>query len=327
VNRLPERPVQKPIILMYHRIADLALDPWGLAVAPDRFEEQLAVLRDLREPLAMTDFIDHLDKGDLPANAVGVTFDDGYVDNLRTAKPRLELAGVPATVFIASGSVGTRRGFWWDELAGLIVSYSGDLDCEIPIAGECLHLALSAATRSEPALPRWTDWQHPRTERESVYLEVWWRLRPLQSAEREQAMSDLRTVLANGSADPEDLPMTVEEVRELAAGCLIEIGAHSVTHPVLTALPPDEMRREIAVSRSDCERLTGRAVQGFAYPHGEFDDDTRATVRDAGFGFACSTKAQFVEVDCFDRFALPRLQVMNWTAEVFERALLRMNAS
>jgi peptidoglycan/xylan/chitin deacetylase (PgdA/CDA1 family) len=70
-------PVQKPIILLYHRIADLAVDPWQLAVAPDHFEEQLAVLCKIREPLAMTEFLDRLEEGRLPANAVCITFDDG----------------------------------------------------------------------------------------------------------------------------------------------------------------------------------------------------------------------------------------------------------
>jgi peptidoglycan/xylan/chitin deacetylase (PgdA/CDA1 family) len=311
---------------MYHRIADPAVDPWQLAVSPDRFDEHLLVLRETREPLAMSDFLHHLERGSLPANAVGLTFDDGYVDNLRAAKPRLERAGIPATVFITTGNVGTAREFWWDELARLVLGHIGDLDSEIVVASKSLRLTLRALSRGTTTFPRWED-SHPRTERESLYLEVWKMLRPLRSIEREKAMSNLRAILTNGPAAPEDLPMTEAQVVELAAGGVIEIGAHSVTHSSLTVVPADERRREIALSKSNCEQLAGSSVQGFAYPYGDFDDDTQATVLDTGFRFACSTNAQFVEVDRFDRFALPRLQVRNWAAEAFERALLGINGA
>lgn len=309
---------------MYHRIADRCIDPWGLAVAPGRFEEQLEVLCELRQPLPMTDFVDRLEKGNLPTNAVGVTFDDGYVDNLRVAKSPLERAGVPATVFVASGSIGTAQEFWWDELARLILSHSGSLDCEITMAGECFRLTLPT---SPQASARWQDWQNPRTDQEFVYIELWKRLRPLSHADRGSAMANLRALLRSSPPSPEDFSMTVEEVGELADAHLIQVGAHSVTHPVLTALSSSEMWDEITVSKSECERLSRRAVSGFAYPYGEFNGDTIVAVRRAGFGFACSTQTQFIDIDRFNRYALPRLQVMNWAAEDFERALVGTNVS
>lgn len=272
----------------------------------------------------MTDFVDLLRQGDLPDNAVAVTFDDGYVDNLRMAKPQLERAGIPATVFIASGYVGTATQFWWDELAGRILGHTDDLDCEIAIAGECLHLTLSALPVSARPIPEWEYSRPPRTERESLYLELWRRLHVLPGSEREKVMSSLRTFLRGSHADPGDLPMTEEETRELAAGGLIEIGAHTMTHPFLTALRSDERGREIVGSKSDCERLVGRSVNAFAYPHGAYDDDTREIVRAAGFRFACSTQSSFVKVDHFDPYALPRVHVLDWGAEAFKRSLLGM---
>src|SRR5687767_7178597 len=89
----PSRP--RPVILMYHRIARPSADPWGLAVRPDHFEEHLSVLRRRRSPLPMSEFVTRLEHATLPADAVAVTFDDGYVDNLLHAKPRLAAAAVP----------------------------------------------------------------------------------------------------------------------------------------------------------------------------------------------------------------------------------------
>ena len=57
----------------------------------------------------------------MPRGAVGVTFDDGYGDNLRNAKPILDRHRVPATVFVTSGYVGARREFWWDELGRVVL--------------------------------------------------------------------------------------------------------------------------------------------------------------------------------------------------------------
>src|SRR4051812_35493116 len=95
-----------PVILMCHRIAEPAWDPWALSIAPARFDEQLRRLTAERIPLSMTELVARLEAGTLPSRAVALTFDDGYVDNLRAAKPILEEHRVPATVFLTTGYVG-----------------------------------------------------------------------------------------------------------------------------------------------------------------------------------------------------------------------------
>ena len=99
------------VVLVYHRVFEPPQDPQLLCVHPARFAEHLEHLRTftvlrLRE----------LDFAHLPERGVVVTFDDGYLDNLQFAKPSLQKYGVPATVFAATGSTGTDREFWWDEL-------------------------------------------------------------------------------------------------------------------------------------------------------------------------------------------------------------------
>lgn len=103
-------------ILLYHRVAHLESDPQQLAVTPARFEEHLRVLRDTCTPVELADVPRLLRAARLPRRPVAVSFDDGYRDNLLAAKPLLERHGVPATVFVASGYVGSGREFWWDEL-------------------------------------------------------------------------------------------------------------------------------------------------------------------------------------------------------------------
>src|SRR5262249_18845779 len=108
-----------PVLLMYHRVAEPPYDPWGLSVPPRRFEEQMRALKTCRVPLPLGEFVARLEKRALPQLAVGITFDDGYSDNLRVAKPILDETDVPATIFLTTGFLGGRQEFWWDELARL----------------------------------------------------------------------------------------------------------------------------------------------------------------------------------------------------------------
>ena len=120
-----------PAILMYHRIATPDVDPWGLSVSPERFAEQVQALRARRTILSMDAFVTRLRSGDLPHDAVALTFDDGYLDNLRRAKPILEAADVPATVFLTTGRIGTGKEFWWDELARMVLSRAEPLSASV----------------------------------------------------------------------------------------------------------------------------------------------------------------------------------------------------
>lgn len=81
-------------------------------MTPERFADQLKVLKSFRRPLSMDVLVDDLEKGCLDRRAVALTFDDGYIDNLTSAKPLLEAARVPATVFLTTGRLGATEPFW-----------------------------------------------------------------------------------------------------------------------------------------------------------------------------------------------------------------------
>lgn len=321
IRRRVRRDRPLPVILMYHRIAGPSVDPWGLAVHPDRFEAQLAVLRRSRQTLSMSELVERLGRGTLPDNAAALTFDDGYADTFREARPRLAAAGIPATLFLATGFVGQRTEYWWDELARGVLCRVEALECEVMVGGAASRLRLDAAPDAAQRSAGWRASDAPRTEREALYLALWRRLRALSVQERVEAMGRLREALDAPAPEARDLPMTAEEVRALAAGGVFEIGAHTVMHPVLPSLEAAERRREIRASRDACERLTNRAVSGFAYPHGANDADCRAAVRECGLRWACSTESRAVARTDVDWYALPRVAAGDWDAPGFERAL------
>lgn len=107
------------LVLCYHRVAaPAARDPWSLRVAPERFREQLEVLRRHAELVPLSELERRATRrGARPV--VALTFDDGYADNLRTALPMLEAAAAPATFFVVSSAIERGTPFWWDQLAEL----------------------------------------------------------------------------------------------------------------------------------------------------------------------------------------------------------------
>jgi peptidoglycan/xylan/chitin deacetylase (PgdA/CDA1 family) len=307
----------RPLILMYHRVAEPRIDPWGLAVRPRHFEQHLAILRRSRCVLSMRELVQRLERRTLPANAVAVTFDDGYADTLQEARPRLAATSSPATLFLTTGAVGQRTEYWWDELARLILLHQGPVDQDVAVAGERCRLSFSES----PANNRWRAWQEAPTAREAAYVGLWRKLRDLSEGGRQVVMTQLRASLTAPAVEPKDLPMTAQELAALAADGLFELGGHTVTHPALPTLDPTQRRHEILQGKLACERITGRPIAGFAYPHGALDQESRALVEGCGFAWACSTEPSPVRRRRYDRYALPRICVRDWDGDGFEKAL------
>jgi peptidoglycan/xylan/chitin deacetylase (PgdA/CDA1 family) len=311
-------PKPKPLVLAYHRVADEPVDFFGLAVSLTRFEQQLQVLRRTRHPLPLERFVCGLIDATLPDNAVALTFDDGYVDNLSAGKPRLAAADIPATVFLTTGYVDHSGTFWWLELARLILVEPGPQHFDVVIRGQCMHFDLGS---EPPARDDGTTRPILLKKRQSVLRQLRQSLRLLDDKECKAVMAKIRSIF--GRTDYRSTlgrPMTQEEVRTLVKDDLIKLGAHTVTHPVLPALNSTDCKREILESKNTCEAISGQPVVSFAYPYGEFDNNVRERVKAAGFKFACSGRRASAAAGS-DVFALPRLHVLNWDGDTFERAL------
>jgi len=108
-----------------------------------------------------------------------------------------------------------------------------------------------------------------------------------------------------------------QELIALASSPLIEIGAHTMTHPHLSALSAQDQRLEIEQSKKKIQSILGKEVSAFAYPFGtqaDFTIETEEIVRSAGFKVAC---ANFfgITTNSSDVFKLPRLLIRNWSAD------------
>ncbi|MFZ2057936.1 MAG: polysaccharide deacetylase family protein [Acidimicrobiales bacterium] len=296
-------------ILMYHRIAEDPEDPYSLCVSPDRFDAQLQTISEVAE---IVDF-DRLTAriaGRRSYRASGrerrsraqvaLTFDDGYADNVLAAYPVIEALGVPMTVYVTTGSLGSPKGYWWDRLA-LLLHGRREVDLDLEIAGRRLHISLRGENAASTAL---------------VALHT--RLRLQAVAEIEAALTDIAGQLSASMPEPKRARvMTRDELRTLAASPLVTIGAHTVDHVLLAGRPLSEQIETMARSKTELESLLGRPVRHLAYPYGDgetFDAVSVEAARQCGFETACTTLAGRV-TRLNDRLRLPRQMVRNWDAD------------
>lgn len=315
------------IILMYHRVVELTNDPHLLAVTPEHFAQHLDAIRAHGVPMRLHDVVRSLRQGQVPRRAVVITLDDGYADNLEHAKPLLAHYDIPATIFVTAGQVGGGREFWWDELDRLLLQPSTlPPVLRLRVNGSLCEWRLEEGSRyTEEEYRRNRSWHIECRDdpgpRQRLFRSLFDLLYLLPSARRWTILDELRAWAdAPPIARPSHRALTAGEVLRLVDGDLVEIGAHTMTHPVLAALPASEQRQEIQESKARLEAMLGHEVASFAYPHGSITPEATASVGEAGFVCACSSKADVV-FRTANRFQLPRLGVRDWDGDTFWRWL------
>lgn len=316
----------RPMILMYHRVARPKADPWALCVSPEHFAEQLEALQRRRVCLPLADFVARLTERRLPMRAVAVTFDDGYADTLYEAAPALEEHRVPATVFLATGLLGSDREFWWDELERVLL-HPGGLPSTLVLKVGRVERQWSLGEAAEYSAEQfachrsWCGWDEPLDARQLLFRQIYDWLRTLEPSEPQAVLEQLRVwAEAPAQARPSHRILTSAEAAELARSPTISIGAHTRTHPVLPDLPLAAQREEIDISKADCERLTGAPVRSFSYPFSATCKATRDLVAGAGMQVACAGSGELVQGTA-DPLMLPRVPVFDWGAREFSRRL------
>jgi peptidoglycan/xylan/chitin deacetylase (PgdA/CDA1 family) len=329
-RRARGRSDRKALILLYHRVAKVNSDPWALAVTPRHFAEHLEILQQSATPIKLQQLV-QTSFDDLPERSVIITFDDGYADNLYNAKPLLERYAIPATIFLTTGHIGYEREFWWDELDRLLLqpgTVPGTL--HLSIGGNTYYWELGeAAHYSEDDSQRHRQWRIRKDApgaRHQLYRSLCELLNPLREGERQKVLDELLSWAgAERASRPTHRPLSLTEVVGLARGELIEVGAHTVTHPALSALPAASQREEIQGSKTWLEEILDRPVNSFAYPYGgraDYTEETINIVREAGFASACSNFPGLTK-GLTDPLQLPRVNSPNRNGETFNQWLSR----
>lgn len=335
--RLPDRIWRKlhsqGLILLYHRVETLDTDPQLLSVTPEHFAEHLEYLSEHYNPISLSELFLALKAGKIPDKSVAITFDDGYADNLSNAKPLLEKYGIPATVFVTSGFIGSDREFWWDDLERLLL-LPGELpgQLELTINGKKWNWNLTRGIANRTGKGHGTNLKSWNVTMASdpgpqyaVYRDLHRHLKPLPHEQQESVLATLAQWAGVSRTGREThRSLTLNELRELERGDLIEIGAHTTTHAMLSMQSVDVQKEEIIQGKINLEQMIGHEVKSFSYPFGgraDFNRKTVEIVKEAGITTACvNYGSTFIKNS--DPYLLPRALVRNWDIEFFSSQMM-----
>ncbi len=300
----PVGPKAKLSVLFFHRVLPGPDPLFPEEVDAPRFDQMCGWLARWFNVLALDQAVAALKVGSLPARAVCITFDDGYADNHDVAMPILKRHGLPATIFVATGFLD--GGWMWND---------GVIECVRMSAATSLDLGfLGLGTRSIQSS------DERRSTIEAILGEVKFRPAPERI--------DITMALAKlvGTAVPNNLMMTSAQVRAMyRAG--MQIGAHTVNHPILGQLPDDQVRQEVLGSKEYLEQLIGERVGLFAYPNGKpgkhYSEQTVKVIRSMDLDAALCTQGGATGMND-DLFQIRRFTPWDKTGPRF---LARMHAN
>lgn len=273
-------------VLIFHRVRP-ARDPL-FPGEPDalRFETEMRWVKSWFNVLPLPEAVQRLRAGALPARAASITFDDGYADNCTVAMPVLRQLGLSATFFIATGYLDGGR-MWNDTVIEAVRAAKGPMLDLVP-----LQLGRHSVATIE--------------DRRASVNQLLGMLKYRESAERRHLTGALAEIA--GLSGARDLMLTADQVCLMAQSGMT-IGAHTVSHPILSRVTVQDARSEMTQSKKRLEAIVGSEVSLFAYPNGKPHVDYSAAhvdvAREVGFTAAVSTGWGTATKDC-DLFQIPR---------------------
>lgn len=283
------------IVLTYHELAEDQenIDAWTV-VRKSNFIDQMQYLRLHFNVVSLDDAITRMGKAEEgKAPMAVITFDDGDSGNCRVLLPLIESMNLPVTIFVATRQIQEQAGYWFDRLINALQRK------------ETINLDLRSRGLGDYVINRRRgarNWN----EIERLLVD----LKNLPPNFRIDTVNHIVHQIGEGVQNgfAQILPLSIQELQELAACPLVTVGAHSHCHNILTQLPDDEMRDSVVRSKELLELWTGKAVEYFAYPNGDYDDRVARIVREAGFRCAVATTSHpWRRGDSL--FAIPRIGI------------------
>jgi peptidoglycan/xylan/chitin deacetylase (PgdA/CDA1 family) len=235
--------------------------------------------------LSLAEALDKLENNQLPPRAVCITFDDGYADNYLNALPILKENKLQATFFIASGYL--NGGIMWNDkvIEAIRCCTSDTLDLTSLGLG-CFDI-------------------DSKIKKAKVAQQIINKIKHLDSEKRQEIADNIAGKVDNL---PTDLMLTNEQLIQLHQAEM-EIGGHTVTHPILSKLDHQNVEFELQANKTYLEQLLMTTIRFFAYPNGklgvDFNPEHAKQVRDLGYQAAVSTDWG-VANNRSDVFRLPR---------------------
>ncbi|MEL7140953.1 MAG: polysaccharide deacetylase family protein [Cyanobacteria bacterium J06643_4] len=278
-------------VLMYHSVPRAAearwMDPRN-CLSAERFEQQMQFLSRDRKVISIERLTQQLTHGErIERGTVAITFDDGYLNNLRVAAPILARYGLPATIYLATAYVTTGENQWIDTLYSAFRARSGHRLC-------LSEFGLEDATLSSAA------------QCERAYLAIAHHLITCKPSLRQAILATIDRQLAP-SAYPPRLTMTWDDVRELRDRYSnITLGVHTANHIDL-ATHSEETDREVQLSIAQVLAETGERPNHLAFPYNRYNLEAQVQVAKYLRSAVATAPDPVVRADT-SLYALPRLE-------------------
>jgi len=259
------------LILTYHRFSEREGEA---PISARAFAEQVKYLAAHYTLVPLSRLAECLRKREAPPRLAAITIDDGYRDAYEIAFPILRQHRAPATVFVVTEFVEGMIWLWTDK-PRYLTALAAPQAFEVKIGGRKLILKLTGEDSRATAADAVND-----------------ALKRLPEEARDAAIE--RLALDLGVMLPERPPaeygaINWRQAREMADDGM-EIGSHTLTHPILKGLRDERLREEVSRSRDRIENAIRRKVETFCYPNGDYDLRAQCEVARAGYQFAVTTE-------------------------------------
>lgn len=262
-------------ILCYHRVGTEGV-PLFSRLEPAVFEAQMLYLKNHYRIVPLTKLCQELREGRKVVPTLAITFDDGYRDLYTHAFPVLQKYQIPATIYLIGRSMETGEAPWYDRV---FVAFAG-------APGPTLELQMQELRQfdlSTTALRNNAAW-------ETVCF-----LRSIPNARRQKWCAEFEQRTKPRADSLENRFLTWDHVRTMQRGGVF-FGAHTMTHPSVSRLDPDDFPEEFVNSKRLLEAGLDRPVQDFAYPFGRLSDVSSAAqafLARSGYSTAVTTMEGF----------------------------------
>jgi len=241
----------------------------------EEFEQKIRYLKKHHDILSLDQAVQMLRTGGIPWRSAVLTFDDGYRSMVQRILPILKKYNLPVAMFLSSGFMDDNQTPWFNRLIESICRAKEDV---LPFSGNGQVYSLRSSKEKADAINAVASY-----------------VKTVPDSKKHEILGEIEGIL---HYRPQEygrlLPMlSWKEAGELAASPLLTLGAHTVTHPILTQMPAAEAFEEIRQGREQIFQNTGVLVRHFAYPNGRADDFNmvlRNFIEEEKFSSACTTE-------------------------------------
>ena len=262
----------KALVLTYHRFGEFRD---GVKTSARAFIRQLDYLASHYKIVPLSVLSDYLTSGrELPPSIAALTIDDGYLDAYEIAFPILRRYQLPATIFLVTDFVDRKSWLWTDKLRFLTVKTRAT-KLEANIDGERIRFTLSG-----------------RVSRLKAATELNSRLKAIPDELKADAIGRIASSLRISLPllpPHEYCSIDWDQARKMESGG-IEIGSHTLTHPILTRVSKSALQAELRESKSRLEGELNHTVDLFCYPNGDYDAGIKRAVEEAGYRCAVTVE-------------------------------------